>query len=274
MRAESNNLLRRIPNAAWAWEGLRRNPAYRQLYLSSRSFDPEKIKLASGAHILRSYRRHREAEKWGLLYPANPGLSAFEAKVIWHPDVLAGALDVRLSRAHHMENDAQDAHDTIILSTIQSRRLIYEMADGTRHILLNGKRFWVQLQCRPPAPIGEQSAVSIHIDGAEHGMRRIDTIRQLFALHRSAGGKMSLIGRKKNSRKLEKSLCAYDIAYGFERPKGDLKDVALMINGPARIQVDWAKDNRALKQQARRAIASGKALVSGGYRDLLSQKSL
>lgn len=224
--------------------------------------------------MLRGRKHYRTIEKWGLLYPADPNLNALEANVFWHPDWLAGTLDVRLAPVTGTDEVPDDPHDTIVLAALKSRRLLYEGLDGTRHILLNGSRFWVQLKSRATAPVGERATVSIQIEGATHGMRRIDTMRQLFALHRSAGGKLSLIGRRRNAKPLQNALAAHDIIHGFERPKGDLKDIAEMINGPARIAADWNKDNRALKQQARRAIARAEDLIERSYRDLLTKKTL
>lgn len=63
---------RRMPNAAWAWEGLRRNSAYRADYRSYAHAQPHAIGLQGGARLLRAKRRYIQAEHWGLLSFANP----------------------------------------------------------------------------------------------------------------------------------------------------------------------------------------------------------
>lgn len=269
-----NSISKRLPNAAWAWEFLRRNKDYRLDYRLSRAGAPSTIQLKTGATLRRGRRRFLTAERWGLLFFANPKFSAAAADVFWLPELLTGALRVRLSLVCEDVSTDADDHDIIVLSAIRTRRILYEAVDGARHILLNGDRFWIQLHCENPAPLGDQARVGIRIDGARHAMRRLDTAAQLLSLHRSAGGKLSLIGRRRNSKPLANALSAYDIWHGFERPRGGLKEVAEMINGPARIATDWGVDDRALKQQAHRAIAKGEAIIANGYRNLLAKKTL
>ncbi len=47
-----------------------------------------------------------------------------------------------------------------------------------------------------------------------------------------------------------------------------------MIVGKDRMATDWGANDRALKAQAKRAIAKGEAFVAGDYRQLLAQKVL
>lgn len=265
---------RRMPNAAWAWEGLRRNPAYRGVYRAHLHALPLSTSLYGGAQLLRSTRRYLDAEKWGLLTFANPDQTALKANVFWRPDVLAGALRVKLTPIDSHAHDLDGPSDTIVLSALKTRRVLLETVDGARHILLNGRRFWIQLYSIKRAPVGDQALVDVRFDGADHMQRRLDTAAQLLALHRSAGGKLSLIGRRKNTRPLANALNAYDIIHGFERPQGTLEDVAEMIVGKARMATDWGQNDRALKAQARRAIAKGEAFVAKDYRQLLTQKTL
>lgn len=265
---------RRMPNAAWAWEGLRRNPDYRADYRAHVHAMPATIPLYGGAHLLRAPRRYLNAERWGLLTYANPENTAASANVFWRPDLLAGALRVKLTPIGTSTDIEDGPSDTIVLSALKTRRVLLETVDGARHILLGGHRFWIQLYSIKRAPVGDQAEVDIRFDGADHMKRRLDTAAQLLALHRSAGGKLSLIGRRRNTRPLSNALHAHDIIHGFERPKGTLQDVAEMIVGRARMASDWGQNDRALKAQARRAIAKGEAFVAGEYRDLLTKKTL
>lgn len=265
---------RRMPNAAWAWEGLRRNLSYRADCRAHAHAALTAIPLSGGARLLRAPRRYLGAEKWGLLAFADPDLTALVANVFWRPDLLAGALRVKLTPIGTSQDSDDGPSDTIVLSALKTRRVLLETVDGARHILLNGHRFWIQLYSIKRAPVGDQAEVDVRFDGAHHMQRRLDTAAQLLALHRSAGGKLSLIGRRKNTRPLSNAINAYDIWHGFERPKGSLADVAEMIVGKARMATDWGANDRALKAQAKRAIAKGEAFVAGEYRNLLAQKVL
>jgi len=274
VRAEENNLARRMPNAAWAWEGLRRNPDYRRAYFSARHILPSNIELFSGATLLRAKRRDLVAEDWGLLSLADPRLSAKTVKAFWRPDVLAGSLEVRLSPLTEAEKNSPQDHDIISLAGLQTRRVLLETVDGGRHILLSGSRFWIQLYCPKPSVVGEYAHVGIRLNEATYMKRRMDTAAQLLSLYRAEGGRIGLIGRRRNTKRLSDILTAFDIWHGFERPKGTLKDVAEMLVGSTRIASDWGKDDRALKAQARRAIEAGEEFVAGNYGKLLAQKVL
>ncbi len=263
-----------MPNAAWAWEFLRRNPDYARDFWAARRKPDMAIKLRSGATLLRPRKRHLNAEKWGLLHLADPAKDALSADVFWRPDVLAGALNIRLSTVHENDNGDDKDHDIIVLSAIKSRRVIFDGTDGVRHILLNGERFCIQLCCEGPLPVGEQASVKIHIDGAAHARRKLDSAAQLLALHRSAGGQLSLIGRNKNAEPLQRALIAYDIWHGAGSKKGRYRRIAIAIFGVERVVQDWSHPSRCLKDQARRARIKGEEYVAGGYRKLLTKKAI
>lgn len=231
------------------------------------------VNLTSGAVLMRARRRDAIAEKWGLLAFSDPDKRAPEANVFWKPSLLAGAIKVTL-------NNVTDAvannspHETIVLSSLKTCRILLDTYDGVRHILLSGDRFWIQLYSERQTPIGDQNEIELRLDGTRHLGRRLDTAAQLLSLHRSAGGKLSLIGRRKTPTNLLNAIAAFDIWHGFERPKGDLKEIAQVIAGKARVASDWGANDRALKAQARRAITRGERLVGSEYRDLLPKKTL
>lgn len=266
---------RKMPNAAWAWEFLRRNPDYARDFRAAGRLPRRYLTLRSGARFYRPRRRYRNMEKWGLLHPADPDVGPFEADVFWSPDLLAGALNVRLSPLF-ANDEAQDDndHDIIVLSAIQSRRVLLDATSGARHILMNGERFWIQLVCEPPLPVGEIAEIRIRIDGAAHGNRKLDTAAQLLSLHRSAGGQLSLIGRNCNAEKLERALLAYDIWHGSEKPHGRYRKIAEAIFGVARVAEEWNHPSQYLFGQARRAKQKGERYVAGDYKKLLFKKAI
>lgn len=264
----------RLPSAAWAWQGLRRNKAYRDAYVNHRKAAPKTKKLKSGAQLMTAGEACKNAHKFGLLTFADPDKQAADANIIWRPDLLAGALRVRLSPFNDPDFADDEEHDIIALSALKTHRVMLDTEDGLRHILLAGDRFWVQLFAHPPYPKTDESIIRIRIDEALHGMRRLDTAAQLLSLHRSAGGKLSLIGRRKKPTSLLRALGAFDIWHGFERPKGGLEDVASFLCGGTRIKNDWNTNDRNLRVQAQRWVKRGEAFVERGYLDVLTRKTL
>lgn len=274
MRAGGNRDARRKPNAAWAWEGLRRNAAYRRAYFASRHLLPQKVELKTGGVLWRTSNRHLSAEQFGLAAFADPDKDAVHGNVFWRPDWLAGSLDVRLSPITHAEECNENNLSIIMLHRMKSRRVLLETVDGARHILLNGSRFWIQLYCRKPSIIGEAAHVGIRLNKADTMGRNLDTAAQLLSLYRANGGKLPLIGRRKNAEPIERALLAHDIWTGFERPKGGLKDISIAMVGEARVEEDWNGPSRYLKDMAVRARNKGLAFVAQDYQELLSKKAL
>ncbi len=230
--------------------------------------------LSSGASLLTLERTIAAAREWGLLAFADLEKPAIDANVFWRPDLLAGAVRVCLTEVESDDRGSPESNDTIILSALKTRRIILDTADGIRHIVLNGNRFWIQLFRDSDLPPGETAEIGIRIDNARHMGRRLDTAAQLLSLYRSNDGKLSLIGRRQNSNALVNALTAFDIWNGFERPKGDLKDIAEAIVGEARVNADWSVNDRALKAQIRRSLARAERLIGGDYRTFLTKKNL
>ncbi len=264
----------RMPHAVWAWEFLRRNADYRREYCGVSNALPTPFALSSGASFLKLDRSVPDARKWGLVTFADPEKMAIDANVFWCPELLASAVRICLTEVESSNSDTSKQDDRIILSALKTRRIILDTADGIRHIVLNGHRFWIQLFCCSDLPRSEHTAISIRIDNAKYMRRRLDTAAQLLSLYRSHDGKLSLIGRRQNSNALVNALTAFDIQNGFERPRGDLKDIAEAIVGKARVEADWGVNDRALKAQIKRALARADRLIGGDYRSFLSRKNL
>lgn len=272
--ASEHTLPERMPNAAWAWEFLRRNTEHQRDCLCASHNQPTPFVLPSGASFIRLDHTIPAARKWGLLTFADPDKPAIDANVFWQPELLAGAVRVCLTAVDSARTVPSEDGDTIILSALKTRRIILNSADGIRHIVLNGHRFWIQLFCDSDLPPGENAEIGIRIDNAKYMRRRLDTAAQLLSLYRSNDGKLSLIGRRQNSNSLVNALTAFDIWNGFERPKGNLKDIAEAIVGKARVEADWGINDRALKAQIKRSLARADRLIGGDYRSFLNKKNL
>jgi len=249
--AGAGSSFRPMPNAAWAWEGLRKNWGYRQDYLDHEDGLSEAIILPSGARLIRQAAPCPAAQKWGLLRFANPFKPADQTDVFWRPDIFSAALRVEITAIDPSKLPSEIAKDIIVLSAIKTRRVMLDTPDGLRHVLLSGSRFWIQLHGPNHGVPDDHAEIEISMKHIAHMNRRIDTARQLLSLYKSGGHKLSLIGRKRDWEKTARALTAFDIHHGIERPKGSLKDIAEMIVGPYRIAQDWGTNDRNLKRQAR-----------------------
>jgi len=260
----------RLPNPAWAWEHLRRNPDYRAAYRAAQLGRHSPIQLYTGCFLIRETRRWLEAEKWGLLRFANPDHPPASANVFWDPSLLAGALSVKLSPIDDDALHAAEDQDEIILSQIKTRRVALDTIDGERHYLLGGDRFWIQLRCKDPLVFSDSARVGVRIAGMKHFKRRLDTAAQLLSLYQSSGNNLSLIGRNKNSKRLADGLNAFDIV----QAGGSHKDVAVAVYGEETVMRDWAQSGSYLEDATRRLIYRANHLVKEGYRGFLTKKNI
>lgn len=250
-----------MSDAAWAWEGLRRNTAYRNAWLRHQGGLPDVCDQHPTIRYLYLDRTYLEAEVYGLLAFADPDLPASETPVLWRPSLYKGALKVSLS-------EAQGSEDSFTLASLKCCPTVLDTACGIRHIRLGGHSFWIQLVSEDLISLEESTRVSLMFDGRAGMLRRLKTAEQLLSLHKSEGGVPDTIKRRPNRGKLLEGLLAFDIYSGAEGPRGSLKDIAIALFGEDRIANEWTS-NRSLKNHAVRARDRGKAFVKSGYRDLL-----
>lgn len=257
-----------MSDAAWAWEGLRRNPDYIKAWGRHRSEPMDVSDKNSGLRHIALRKPYLEAETYGLLAFADPELPSSEAPVFWRPDLLTGALHVRLQIALDGRGDG------FSLQSLKCCPTVLDAADGLRHIRLGGHRFWIQLITRDLVEIQDDTRIIITLTGTAGVERRLKTIGHLLSLHHSAERESLDIKRVPNRDKLLEGLLAWDVQHDQSSRKdqchGSLRDIAIAIFGERRIAQEWTS-NRSLKNHAVRARDRGRAFVTGGYRDLLKR---
>jgi hypothetical protein len=250
-----------MSDAAWAWEGLRRNAAYRNAWRRHQGRLPDVCDQHPTIRYLYLGRAYLEAEVYGLIAFADPDLPASETPVLWRPSLYKGALKVSLSEAHGNE-------DSFTLASLKCFPTVLDTACGIRHIRLVGHSFWIQLVSEDLISLDESTRVSLMFDGQAGMSRRLKTAEQLLSLHKSGNGAPNTIKRRPNRDKLLEGLLAFDIYSGADGPQGSLRDIAIALFGEDRITDEWAS-NRSLKDRAIRARNRGKLFVNGGYKALL-----
>lgn len=260
----------RWPNAIWAWEFLRRNPNYKQDFERYLGKGPVQKRLPSGSRLLIGDDRYEAAREWGLLYFADPNLTAYEAGVFWKPSTLAATIPVSL-RDPMREKDRErygssKADDMVILSKLSCERLLFESINNSRHVLLAPRRLWIQLYCDSAHPLGDTALVNFRIEGARRVNERITSLQHLIQLHRSAGRKLSTIGHRRNTDRLAQALIALDV----KAAGGSYKDIGQEIFPKLFTQSNYQKHKSALKQKAVRAYDRGRIYRDGKYLELLS----
>ena len=259
-----------MSDAAWAWEGLRRNPDYNMAWERHRAASIVISDEALGLRYVRLNKPYLEAETYGLLAFADPELPASETPVFWRPNLLTATLFVRLERGQSYLRDG------FSLASLTRCPTVLDAADGLRHIRLGGHKFWIQLATHDLIQMDEETRIVVTLNGKQGTQRQLKTVEHLLSLHHLGDGEELNIKRAPSRDKLLEGLMAWDVQHGHyfagNKQPGSLRDIAIALFGVGRIEQEWAS-NRSLKNHAVRARDRGKAFVMGGYRDLLYRAS-
>ena len=251
-----------ISDAAWAWEGLRRNRAYRRAWARHNKTRPRICDARASLRYMRLDRPYLEAETFGLVTFADPDLPASEVPVFWLPTVLKRTLSVSL------EVKPLSSDSGFSLATLKCCPTVLDTVDGERHIRLGGYNFWIQMVSHDITQLDDDASIEVNLTGTNNLLQRVSSVEQLFSLYRSDDGVPAPMKRPPNRDKLLEGLLAWDIYHGNNGSHGTLQDVAIALFGADRIAHEWAH-NRSLKDRAIRARDRGQAFVQGGYFDLL-----
>ena len=255
-----------ISDAAWAWEGLRRNRAYRKAWARYEFAKPRICDARSSLRYMRLDKPYLEAEVFGLIAFADPEHSASEVPVFWRPNLLRRTLTVSLSVQE------KNTGNGFSLSSLKCCPTVLDTSDGERHIRLGGHHFWIQMVSHDITKLDDDTSIEVKLTGSRDLPQRISSIEQLFSLHRSESGMPAPAKRPPNRDKLLEGLLAWDIYDGSQQSKGTLKDVAIALVGQERVAREWSY-NRSLKDRAVRARDRGRAFVQGGYCELLRRSA-
>lgn len=255
-----------ISDAAWAWEGLRRNKGYRKAWARHHTARPHICDARASLRYVRLERPYFEAETYGLVTFADPDLPASEVPVFWRPDLLRRTLSVSLS-VHQKRPKSGFS-----LSSLKCCPTVLDTFEGERHIRLGGHHFWIQMISQDITLLEDDTSIEVNLTGSSNFPQRITSVEQLFSLHRSEDGTPTPAKRPPNRDKLLQGLLAWDIYSRETGRKGTLKDVAIALFGEDRVTQEWGH-NRSLKDRAVRARDRGRSFVEGGYCELLRRAS-
>ena len=259
----------RHPHAVWAWEGLRRNNAYRDAYARVRAKLPEVERLRSGGLRRPLAAADAGAERFGLLAFADPHLSAWEQGVFWLPELSTGTLDVALKRLNRAE-DRMRNRDRLVLSRLNTRRFILDAGDVERHVILGARRFWIQLRGVRPETLSERAEIIVNLSDPARMRRQSDALRQLLSLHDAQDGEVTLIGRSRSETRLREILTAFDAA----ARGATYREVAESLLGAERVARDWEAGSDHIKAKAKRAVEAGRHFVRDGYLAQLGKRAI
>lgn len=248
----------------WAWEFLRRNPAYRE-----EAGDRLAEDAARGDKALVCHRRpdgglwvverrpEPEASRWGLAHFVDPDRRADRAAVFWSEDALGGDLEAFLK----IGSDAED--DALRLTDIPGRKAVLIRPGVRVRLLLEGPGYAEMLGTPAPAePPPDDVTLAVGLGGWSGLDDRIARLAAFAAFCRSGGQRPA--PRRRSARRLLDAMIALD---GWLDGRA-YREIAHAFHDTAEIEDDW-RGPGVIKLRMRRRVAGGVAMM-GGYRRLLT----
>ena len=216
------------------------------------------IVLSNETTLLRMRRRYLRAERWGLFAFADPLRPACQTSVFWLPH-----MSRRTIRARCNLNVSSHSADVIRLASFRTKRVAVAGVDGVSVVTMKSGHSRTTLVAHGWPVLTRPARVTFELDGFDELTARIDCLLQKLADPVSTIPGAPLPSAVDN--RLRQALLALDGSLAG----ASYRQIATTIFGDERVRRDWDAASRFLKERTRRLVAKGRALMNGGYRDLL-----
>ncbi len=248
-----------LTDSDWAWEFLRRNPAYRTDYIESRAQTAKAVVHASGIRIYRARGYHLNARKWGLAVFVNPDLNALQTDIFWSQEALSHRVEASSSRVKAAEDEAdldlfRDRNCAAILCDSHRQKIIVR----SRNTAIDVKLVGINILFQPVR-------LRFHLQGfasLNNGAKALIWVRNVLKSLRAADKRAPTKTTRTNRKK-------YLIALDCNIKSASLRDTALVFRALRLTRLSWSNGDEALKKQVWRSRNSGLKLMQNGYRKLL-----
>jgi hypothetical protein len=240
VQIDSSEWLKTLSRRGWAWEFLRRSPAYCSDFSQGLGTD---------------------ADKWGLMRLENPARDARHAGVFWHAEECPSVLPLVA---------VQDTKFAIPvpfnLDAVACKVDIHHHDGGDRvDILFSEEGRFLQLSIEGAKNLSGTPLMMLALEYPGHVTARAASFRRLNDLMQHGHLRQSLYPRDPRAPRLMKVLTALDGALaGLAH-----REIALQIFNRQRVEAEWGGRQQNLRDQVRRAIAYGQGLMGGGYKQFL-----
>ncbi|WP_439620220.1 DNA -binding domain-containing protein [Hyphomonas sp.] len=254
----------RLTRSRWAWEFLRRNPDFREAALTTDQSRISEKPACHGVRLLRPDSDQSEAEKFGLAFFPDIDANGHDANTFWNPAIYARTLTVQVTPRHPGE------HDEIFKRCVATCEVVH-LTDrvGRESLLVRGNGHVLQVACSGLSLLSVEPVKMKLI--IEDVTTLDDTLRLISRAQR-------VLGNEENPEEPEwtrSSLAWRNALIALDAHEAGLTyfETATIIYGSDRANEAWQSASRAMKDEMRRALARGRELRDGGYRDLLAAQT-
>jgi hypothetical protein len=229
----------------FAWEWLRRDPAYCAAWNRARSS--------------RSAPReeHAAAAAFGLVAFEDPRLTVPYGRPVWRSEAYPPVLTVDRSVCGKLD----DAFALVSLSSIA--RLV--AAGHREHLILTDGLRALRLDGPAGTFTGGQGRLRYQIEGMVTAEAQLLTLRRFLALCRTGRFSRSLHPREPRARRWIRMLRAWDALL----TGAGQREIAEVLVSRTASEPRWREREPSIRSQVQRLVGAARAAAAGGYRKLL-----
>jgi hypothetical protein len=191
---------------------------------------------------------------------ADPQRDARDADVFWRPSICSAVLPaIALPRIH------RSLATSIPLKGLDCRVAVLSETNRYHHILFSQAGRALQLELRGAIEPSAASIAIVAVPRLERLSAQIHALRSLADLARNRCLRPALYPPAARGARFVHVLQALD---GWHAGATQ-REIAMALFGEHRVDEDWSDPRQSLRDQTRRAIARAKALMTGGYLQLI-----
>ncbi|HEX4736697.1 MAG TPA: DUF2285 domain-containing protein [Allosphingosinicella sp.] len=233
--------------AAFAWEWLRRDEAYR---------------TAAAATLRAALSGAEEPACWGLHAFVDPALPAVLARPVWrlpdYPYVLEAVADPALSSA-----------DAFELEKVRALATVLRSPSGPEHLLLSDGYHNIRLDIIGGSVAAGPVALGYRLCGFRTAQAPLLVLRRLLALMLTGRFQRGLFPPDARAPRRILLLRAHDALNAGARQR----DIAEMLLSAEAREPRWRLAAPSLRSRVQRLVRDARAMARGGYRLLLSAEA-
>jgi len=194
------------------------------------------------------------------LFAEAPDLDACRGTVFWRPEICPQVLP-----ALALPAGSRQGAPVFRLSELRCRAELLLTPDGRQHLLLRDGCRGVQLSVAGASLLEGAHLLVDALAAPRLLCARLGALERLHHLHGAGCLPARLAQPAPQGPRLRQVLCALD---GW-RAGLSYREIAVALYGRARVEADWSDPRDHLRDRVRRALRRGRALMEGGYRQLL-----
>jgi hypothetical protein len=228
----------------FAWEWLRRDPAYRRAALSARAA------TVSG--------QSRPAREWGLEAFENPDRSAPDARPFWSSDVHPAVLPA-------LAAEGPSGADSLDLGALDALATLLRGDERVEHVLLSDGLRVVRIDILAGSVVDGPARLRYLLAGLASAEPPLLTLRRLIHLCCTGRFSRSLHAPEARARRWLLMLRAHDALTAG----ADQRAIASVLLSPSAREPRWRSDASSVRSQAQRLVRGARRMAAGGHRALL-----